>query len=591
MLARLKPGASVEQGQVQLQQMLNAAIRAVAPEVKTELKTRLVPIHEIYARRSQLRLLLVLGASVLLLLAACTNIVNLLLARIASQATETATRIALGASKARIMIHMVVESVVLALIGGALGIAIAEIGTRTLLTYAPDDVRLLTDNHLNLPVLLFSFAVSLLAGLACGILPAAQAFRRDIAVALQEGARTAFGGSRRARFHQVLIGVEIALSTLLLLSAGLLLHSFIKIMRADRGYEVNNIVTANIGVSGSRYSTDQQRNLFFQQLAQNIRAVPGVKAAGAISHLPAVAEAGITRTIFYANDTDFQGTVLHRPVAAIRSVVSGYLAASGISLRAGRMVSEQDQTPVAMISESLARQLWSGEPVNNAVGRTLREGDVKAPLIQVVGVVEDVRAGALDHDLPPLLYVPYQQFADEHMTLVMRTTMDQASAAAVLRAQVRNLDPTLPILSIDSMRQILLTSVSQRVFQMILTCVFALVALVLGSVGVYGVVSYSIACRTRDIGMRFALGAMRADVMRWLFGSTFRSIVIGHIIGLLGAVLCAGIFRSLLFGVGPLDPLSIGAVAAVLLLASALACYLPARRAAQLDPITALRHE
>lgn len=536
-----------------------------------------------------MRILLVLGASLLLLLAACSNIVNLLLVRVTMRSVEIATRMALGAGRARIISHIVIESIILALVGGALGVGVAAAGMRMLLAYSPEDVKLLAATHLDLPVLLFATVVALFAGLAAGVLPARQAFRKDVSEALHEGSRFGSGGSRAARLQHALIGVELALGTVLLASAGLLLHSFIKIVNADRGYQIDRVMTADLNLSGPRYSADEQRILFYPQLFQNIRAVPGIGSVGAISSLPVLGESGFTRTIFYPTDADYQATVLHRPVAAIRSVTPGYFTAAGVSLLAGRLVSEQEPSSVALISRALAKQLWPTESVGNIAGHGIFQGDLKGPVITVIGVVEDVRSGSDAHELPPQVYRPYQQFPDSRMTVVVRTGLDSVSAAAALRSAVRKLDPDLPVLSLRTMREILLTSISQRIFQMLLTSVFAVVALILVSVGVYGVVSYSVASRTRDIGMQLALGAMPDDVMRWMFRTTFRSVLIGVAVGLAGAIACASIFRALLFGIVPTDPLSLVGVAAILLFTSAVACYIPARRAARLDPLAALR--
>jgi predicted permease len=331
---------------------------------------------------------------------------------------------------------------------------------------------------------------------------------------------------------------------------------------------------------------------YYRDLAANVRALPGVLAAGAIDNLPpAAGPSGSSQTIFHATDTNFESVVLARPVAMVRSVTAGYFAASGTTLRAGRFFADHEPVPVALISESLANRLWPQEQPAVVVGRTLRQGNVTGPLIIVAGVVEDVRPGAVDRELPPFIYRPHNQWASGHATLVVRTAQDSAVLAAAVRAEIRRMDPSLPIPAIRTMQEIVSASVAQRRFQMILTSLFAFLALLLGAVGVYGVVSYSVACRTRDIGLRIALGAMRSDVMRWVFSNGMQPVVIGLIAGVAGAVAIASALRSLLFGITPTDPVSLGSVVLVLLLTSGLACYLPARRAAALDPMTALRHE
>lgn len=380
----------------------------------------------------------------------------------------------------------------------------------------------------------------------------------------------------------------MALGTALLASAGLLLHSFVKLMRADRGYQIERVLAVDLSLFGPRQDPAE----FYRQLAENTRTLPGVLAAGAINDLPVVSgSSGASRTVFHATDTDFQSVVLQRPVAMIRSVTTGFFAASGTGLEAGRFFSDDEKAQVALISESLARRLWPRETPAAVVGRTFRQGNVVGPLINIVGVVRDVRPGAVDRELPPIIYRPYPQWASGPATLVVRTAQEPAALAPAVRAEIRKMNSNLPIPAIRTMREIVSASVSQRRFQMALTSLFALLALLLGAVGVYGVVSYSVICRTREIGLRIALGAMRGDVIRWVLLRGMQPVLIGLLAGLGGAIAAATALRSLLFGITPADPVSLGGVVLVLLLTSGLACYFPARRAARLDPMIALRHQ
>ena len=578
-----------EQTRQQLQAALNAFVRAQDPTVDTQLLTQLVPIREIYSGKVRLRLLLVLAASALLLLTACSNIANLCLARMASRAAEFAVRIALGAGRARILSQTLAETILLALLGGTLGAAIASFGADLLAAYGPDDVRVLAHGGLNLPVLLFALAASVATGAACGMIPAWQAYRKDAAAGLQEGARLASAGNRATRFRQVLVGLEMTLGTALLASAGLLLHSFVNVVRADRGYQVERILAVSLEKRANR---DADRVAFYRDLVDNLRGLPGVLAVGAISDLPATAgSTGASRTVFYAADADFRNLVLQRPVAVIRSVSPGYFTAGGTALRSGRFFNDQEPVQSALVSQTLAHRLWPGEPFAALSGRTVRLGDPSQPLVTIVGVVEDVRPGAMDHDAPALLYRPHPQWPSGAMTVVVRTVQDPASVAPAIRARIRQMDANLPIPTIRTMQEIVSSAVAERRFQMVLTGLFALVALLLGAVGVYGVVSYSVACRTRDIGLRIALGALRSDVLRWVLSQGMPPVLIGLFAGLGAASLIATLLRSLLFGITPADPLALGLVAVMLLSTSGFACYLPARRAARLDPITALRHE
>jgi putative ABC transport system permease protein len=315
-------------------------------------------------------------------------------------------------------------------------------------------------------------------------------------------------------------------------------------------------------------------------------------AAGAISQLPAVSgSSGAQQTIFYDADTNLQSVVLKRPVALIRSVTMGYFAASGSALRAGRFFTDHEKAPAALISESLAARLWPGEAPVNVVGRALRQGDVTGPPILVAGVVQDIRSGPGEREAMPIIYRPDDQWTSGGMSLVVRTAQEPGALAAAVRAEVRKLNPNVPVVAIRTMREIISESVAQRRFQMILISLFALVALLLGAVGIYGVVSYSVACRTREIGLRIALGALKVDVMRSVVSDGMKPVLAGLLVGLGAAIAIGTALRSLLFGITPADPLSLGVVAMILLGTSALACYIPARRAAQLDPMTALRHE
>jgi putative ABC transport system permease protein len=590
-LVRLAEGVNLEQGRQQLATILTELARVQMPRVKTEVSIQLVPVREVFSGKARLRLLLILAASVLLLLTACASIANVFLARIASRRNEFATRMALGAGRGRILSQTLTETILLAILGGAIGTLLARYGASVVASYGPDDVRLLADTHLNLPFLLFSMAVTLATGVACGIIPAWQACRKDAGTELKEG-RTTTNGNRAGHTREVLVGVEMALATVLLASAGLLLHSFVRVMETDRGYVVERVLTVDLSLFGQRYSAAGTRAAFYRTLLENVRALPGVLSAGAVSNLPALsASDGASRTIMYATDTDFQSVVLARPVAMVRGVTEGYFAASGTPLRTGRLIGDEEPVLAAVISESLAVRLWPNEAPASIVGRQFRQGDVKGPLITVAGVVADAHPGGLDREPPPVVYRPYPQWASGPMTLVVRTAQEPATLANAVRAEIWKLDPSLPISAIRTMQEIVSSTVAQRRFQMTLTTLFALIALLLGAVGVYGVVSYSVACRTRDIGLRIALGARATDVMRWVFAGGMRPVLVGLGAGLAGAVAIASTLRNLLFDVAPADPLTLGVVALVLLAASGLACYLPARRAAALDPMTALRHE
>jgi putative ABC transport system permease protein len=585
LLLRLKANESVEHGRQQLEGFYRDYVRRVAPELKISILPRLAPIRDVYSGTFRLRLLLVFAASAILLLTACVTLANLLLARFIGRAGEFSIRTALGAGRVRLLAQALTEVTMLALAGGLIGVAGAYSTAGLLTAYDPAAEKLLGDSRLNLPVLLFAMVIALLTGLVCGAVPAWRASRADAAQVLKEGGANV-SGRRTARFQFALVSVQIALGTALLTSAGLLLHSFVRLSRVDRGYEVERTLALNIAFSGR---SQEQRVEFIRRLMENIRGLPGVEAVGAVSDLPALGVSGF-QTIFYQTDTDFQSVVMSRPTAGQRSATPGYFAASLTALKAGRFFTEQDQTPVAVISESLAKRLWPNAPLNDVVGRAVREGDVTGPLTVIVGVVEDIRPGSAERELPPQLYRPHHQRNSGGMNVVVRTSGAPAALASAIRSEVRKLTPNLPIADMRTMKEIVSTSIAQRRFEMLLTSAFAAVAILLGVIGVYGVVSLSVANRTREIGLRMALGASPSAVTRWVFARGLRPVFIGALAGLLGAVIIATSLRSLLFAVEPADPIALGSVTLILLCASLLACYLPARRAASLNPSDLLRN-
>src|SRR5262245_53954670 len=401
LLLRLKANESVERGRRRLEAMLIAQLRAVAPELKVSIAPRIIPIREVYSGQFRLRLRLGFAASAILLLTACVTLANLLLARFAGRTGEFAIRTALGAGRIRLLAQAMTEVTTLALAGGFIGIAVAYSTAGLLAAYDPTAEKLLGGSPLNLPVLLFAMTVAVLTGVVCGAIPAWRASRADATQALKEGGGSV-SGRRAARFQFALVSVQIGLGTALLISAGLLLHSFVRLSLVDRGYEVERTLALNIGLPRRSH---EQRVEFFQRLTENIRGLPGVAAVGAVSDLPALGVSG-SQTIFYETDTNFQSVVMQRPGAGQRSATPGYFAASLTALKAGRFFTEQDQTPVAVISESLARRLWPNDPLPSVVGRAIREGDVTGPLTVIVGVVEDIRPDLVERDLPPQLYRP-----------------------------------------------------------------------------------------------------------------------------------------------------------------------------------------
>ncbi len=595
-IARINPGERLERVQQQLQAITLETNKALFPDLTSTVQYHpvFVSIREIYSRNIGLRLLVIFGASGLLLLIACTNIANLLLARAVNRSREFAIRTSLGAGRHRVMMQMFTETVLLALIGGVVGILIAYWGNRLLVASGPIDLPLLTQSSTNVTVLVFAMLLTVVTGFGCGLLPAWHLSRKDVDSVLKEGPRLSSGGINTNRFRTALITIEVGLVTLLLASAGLLLHSFINVMNADRGYETERILTAETVLVGQPYRRPSQRIAFYQSLIERIQSLPGVSAAGAISDLPANRDSGMSNRINYPTDTlqmAQQGLLRPRPIAGIFYAMPGYFAAVRSVLLTGRFFDATDQTPVAVISENLARQLWPSDALPTIVGRQVRRGDTEGPLITIVGIIEKVQAGALDRELLPQMYMPHHQGSFGRMSLVMRTALEPSTVVAPLRAAIHEVDPNLPLSNMATMKEILTSAVAQRRFQLGLTLLFGSVALLLAAIGIYGVVSHVVVSRTRDIGLRIALGARPANVLGWAVFTGMRPVLIGLLGGLGGAMLIGRTLRSMLYGIAPIDPLSLGGVVAALVITATIACYVPARRAAQVSPMVALRHE
>jgi predicted permease len=588
-IARLKPGVTMAVAGQQLDaiaQTIVQRLRRQLPDLAFDLRTQILPIREVFSGNVRQGLVVLLGAVGLLLAIGCVNLANLLLARMTNRGREFAARAALGAPRRRLLRQLLTESLAISALGGAAGLVVAWWGTSLLVSFAPTDLPAAQLLHLNAPVLLFTMAASLLTGVAFGLVPAFETARGDLHEQLKEGSRGATGSVRARYLRRALVTVEVALSTGLLAVAGLLLHSFVRVMNVDKGFTDEKVLSAQLSLAGKHFN-DRQAADFYRQLVDRVRALPGVAAAGAVTALPLTDES-MTRMIYLETDTQES---LDRPVAGFRVVTPGYFATMGIQLLAGRFLRDQEPAPAAVIGATLARHLWPGEPVANAVGKRVATDGPKAGMVTIVGVAGDVRMGALERDPMPVFYRPHSQFASRDMTVVVRTVQEPQALAAAVRAETWTLDRDLPIPTMKTMREIVSASVAQRRFQTMLVALFAALSLVLALVGIYGVTSYSVARQTQEIGLRMALGAQGSNVLRSVLVQGLQPVVVGLVFGLIAARLGAVTVRSFLFGIGPLDPLALGGVACILLCAAALACYLPARKASRLDPVIALRCE
>lgn len=584
LIGRLKPGVSQREAGEKLD-ALSVRLGHQDSRINLDMHTRLIPIRDIFTGGVRQGLLLLLAAVGMLLLISCVNIAGLLLARITGRAREFATRAALGAGRGRIIRQVLTESVLISVLGGAAGLALAVWATRVLIELGPSDLTMLREASINGPVLWFTTGLSILTGLAFGLAPAVFSFRADLQAGLREGGR-GYTGGRTERLRHLLVAAEVAFSTALLAAAGLLLHSFVNVMNVDRGFGVERILAADLALPPAGTSEDRRIGVF-RDVVRNVAGIPGVIAAGAVTDLPLSNEA---RTKFIELESDIQFS-LDRPVASIRDATPGYFEAVGTPLRAGRSFRDQENIPVAVVSESLARGLWPHEPVSHAVGRRVRQGSPAGPLITIIGVASDVRTTAMDRDPMPQVYRPYTQEPAFEMSLVVRSAQEPTALGAAIREAVRRVDRDLPVAEMRTMREIVSQSVAQRRFQTLLIGLFAALALTLALVGIYGVVSFSVSRRTSEIGLRMALGAQPSSVLIEVLQKGLLPVGIGLLAGTAGAVGAASALRTMLFGVGPLDPAVLGGAAVLLFATAAAACFAPARRASRLDPAIALRHE
>jgi predicted permease len=591
-IARMKSGATLPAVQDELNaiaQVISERVRVQSKGLDIDIRLQTKPLSEVFSGNIRRELLMLMATVALLLLIACINLANLLVARTSSRLRELATRAALGASRSRLMRQLLTESGIVALLGGAVAVIAALWGMQLLVAQAPPDSRVaLLTSPVNGPVLLFTLVAALVTGLVVGLVPALEIGRRGLFTDLRDGVRGATASIRGIRVGQALVAVEAALTCGLAIVAGLLLHSFVNVLQVDTGFRSEQVLAVDLSLPRRSYGQAQAEQ-FYQQLVERTRALPGVHAAGAVNVLPLVSES-TTSLIRLEEDADYTND-LQRPIAVYRVATPGYLPAIGVPLQAGRWFEDQEPQPVALISAGLAGRLWPTEPFSSVVGRRIRNGDLTTPLVTIVGIVGDVRSGALDREPMPAIYRPQQRSGWLDMTVVARTSGDPIALAAVVRSEINRLDKDLPIAGMRTLDDVVSASVATRRFEMGLVVLFAVLALTLAAVGVYGVTSYTVSRQTREIGVRIALGAARGRVLRTVIIRGLQPVVLGLVIGLVGAALATRLIRSALFGIDPIDLMAFAAASGVLVVVAGVACYLPARRAAGVDPVAALRSE
>ena len=577
-VARLRSGVSLSRAQAEMN-VVQADLTRKWPE---EVRASLMPLKDRLVGDSRRGLILIMCAVGAVLLVLCVNLANLSLARAVGRARDAAIRTALGASRARLVRQSLVESSLLAAAGGALGIALAAVGVKALIAAAPADLPRIGEATLDGRVLAFAVGVSLLTGLAFGVLPALRFARQAPFETLKSGSRGATDSRRGLRVRNTLVSLEVGLSAALLVTAGLLIASFARLMAIDRGFNVERVLAVNVSLLSTKYPDVPARAAFYRLLLEKASGVPGVQTASVVSALPLTGETWID-IVGIENDTRAFGEL---PSTNVRFISPGYFKTLNIPLREGRDFTEQDRSrrPV-IISSSLARRLWGDL---DPIGRRLKHSD---KLSEVIGVTPDVRGTSLDHEPVNMLYDPYWDRTRLGASLLIRTAMDPRTIIGALRQAIWQIDSEVTIPQVRTMEEVMSRSVAQRRFQMMLVILFAAAALALAAIGAYGVLSYAVNRRTAEMGIRMALGAARADVLGMIFRQGMIPVFGGLIAGGAAALAIGRYLESLLFQVSPRDPAAFAVSAAVLIVVSAAACLIPARRATRVNPVDALRIE
>lgn len=589
-VGRLKPGVSLEQAQTELS-TIATRLQQQYPQSNADLGATVQSLHEHLVGDIRPALMILLGAVGLVLLIACANVANLLLARAAVRQKEIAVRVALGARRWRLIRQFLTESVLLSTLGGIAGLAIAYGGLVLLRAFIPENISQAREISVDFKVLGFTLLVSVLTGLIFGLAPAIQAARFNQIETLKEGGRDAATGGSGKRLRSLLVTAEVAISLVLLIGAGLLINSFLRLRSVDPGFRPDNLLTMKIVLPEPKYAEFERRSVFYQDLIQRVQSLAGVRSAAVTTNLPLYRQGNMISVSIEGRPEPPPGQEL---IVVTRIISPGYFDTMGIPLLGGRQISEQDTatTPnVAVISETMARRFWSGE---DAIGKRIAAGRVQTPddWIQVIGVVKDVRQFELTMDPKPQMYLSYRQagfFAPRD--LVVKTDVDPAGMATTVRKAVWDIDKDQPVSNIRTMEEIFADSIARQRFSMLLLAIFAGVALVLAGVGIYGVMSYSVAQRTHEIGIRMALGAQTGAVLKLAVGYGMKLVIAGLVIGLIAAFLLTRVMSTLLFGVTATDPTTFILISLLLVCVAVLASYIPARRATKVDPIIALRYE
>jgi len=592
-IARLKPGVSLGRADADLDRIAHR-IQQTYPlpfRDSAKLEALALPLTDLIVGKSKTMLLLLLGAVGFVLLIACANVANLLLNRAADRQRELAVRRALGARGYQLFRQWTVETMLLASLGTGLGLLLALLTTRALKPFIPSNLPRVQDIALNLPVLGFTLGLMLITGLVFGIIPAVAAEGRELTGALKEGGQAAGYGRQHQRLRAALVVGEIALSLVLVIGAGLLVRSFFRVLETNSGVASEHVLTASLELPSSEYKEDKQVRGFYRDLMARLEHLPGVRSAGVSTDLPLE---GHWLELFTAEG--YQPPPGASLNTCYHSVIAGnYLESIGVPLIHGRFFTEEDKPgapPVMLVSESLARRYW---PNQDPIGKRIKQGPPESPdpWITIVGVVGDVKQGSLDSATAPHSYRPYAQFepGPRSLNVAVRAIGDPTSLASELKAGVWGLDRELAVAQVRTLEQVIRESNASRRFSLFLLGAFAFLALVMACIGIYGVIAYAVVRRTHEIGIRLAMGAHGQDVLRLVLRQGLSLAALGVVIGGTAALFLSRLLASLLYEIRPRDPVTLVAGTVFLGLIALLASYIPARRAAKLDPMVALRYE
>ena len=598
-IARLKPGLSASEAQAKLDTFAANLSREYPTDYPAAASwgTRLVSVQDDLVGGVRTELFVLFGAVGCVLLIACVNIANLLLARGAGRQREVAIRLALGASRGRLISQLLTESVLLAAISGVIALITVVVLKNSLLRFAPADLPRLNEVSINIGVLTFAFFVSILTGVIFGLVPALQAASSNQIVSLREGSRGSGSSKKHTRISRVLVTSEIALSLILLIGAGLLLRSFWQLLQVKPGFNPSSVVTAQIWMAvpndpkADPYRPPEKRSAFYRELLRRVSWMPGVQQAaiGSGGSLPM----GRARNIFPFTIQGRPADVERVPVAEFATVTPGYFRTLEIAQVSGRIFSDSDDVnsqKVALIDDTLAHRYWPGE---DPIGTQIKAGALNstAPWTTIVGVVSSVKSDGFDAPAMPHVYFPLLQNPGVTAAIYLRTSTDPGTLGDAIRGEVQSVDPGIPVFAVRTLNEVVAKSLADRRFALTILAVFAGVALLLASIGIYGVMAYTFSQRTHEIGVRVALGAQRADILRMALGEGMLLVAIGLGIGLIGAAIVTRFLRSMLFSVTATDPLTFASIAFLLAAVALFACFIPAQRATQVDPLVALRED